>query len=327
MGQYPMRFTGFIVLATLALAACGQASETVADRIVDEFPEPADTVTSSPLPPSPPLQEYFDCLRERGAVVLAAHRGGPVPGYPENALETLDNGYAEGLTVFEVDVAESRDGVLFLMHDRSLGRTTTADGPVVDTDWDAIARSRLIDNDGTVTDFHPPKLTDVLLWAVENNAIVELDRKSSTSFRNIITAVRAANAENHSILITYNDNDVGEVARLAPDMMLTASMRGSRDLARLEEIGVDRENIIAWLGTREPDAAAVSRVSAEGVEAAFGTLGRPGERLDDAWLADGDASEFQTLIDDGHVLIATDRPLEIAPQISADDLAITACDR
>ena len=322
-----MRFTGFIVLATLALSACGQASETVADRIVEEFPEPAESVISSPLPPSPPLREYFDCLREQGAVVLAAHRAGPVPGYPENALETMQHGYDEGLSVFEVDVAESRDGVLFLMHDRSLGRTTTADGPVVDTDWEAIARARLIDNAGTVTDFHPPKLTDVLLWAVENNAIVELDRKSSTSFRNIITAVRAANAENHVILITYNDNDVGEVARLAPDLMLTASMRGSRDLARLEEIGVDREYVIAWLGTREPDAAAASRVSAEGVEAAFGTLGRPGERLDDIWLADGDASEFQMLIDDGHVLIATDRPLDIAPQITADDRAITACYR
>lgn len=281
------------------------------------------TVSAAALP----LPAYFDCLRENDGLVIATHRAGPAPGFPENALETMQNALEAGFTVFEIDVAESRDGVLFLMHDRTLGRTTTLDGPVVDTDWEDISRARLIDNAGTVTDFHPPKLTDVLLWAIENNAIVELDRKSSTSFRNIVSAVRAAGAEDHTILITYDDNDAGEVARLAPDMMLTASARGNRDIGRLEDIGVKRENLIAWTGTREPDPAAFRRVLAEGVEPAFGTLGRPGQRLDDAWLADGDASEFAQLAADGLVLLATDRPFEIAPQIEADDRARASCPR
>ncbi|MEO0466205.1 MAG: glycerophosphodiester phosphodiesterase family protein [Pseudomonadota bacterium] len=323
-----MRFTGFIAISTLILAGCG-GGDTPSNSAAKN-PAASSTIVSNPSLPQDraralPLQDYFDCLREEGGVVLAAHRGGPVPGYPENALETLQFNFDAGIVVSEIDIAESRDGVLFLMHDRTLGRTTTAGGPVVDTDWDAIARTRLVDNGGTETRFHPPKLTDVLLWAVETGAIVELDRKSSTSFRNIVSAVRAAGAVNNAILISYNDNDAGEIARLAPDMMLTASARGSRDIARLEDIGVDPENLIAWLGTNEPDAAAARRVLEEGVEPAFGTLGRSGERLDDLWLADGDASEFQDLIDDGHVLIATDRPLEIAPQISADELATTVC--
>lgn len=109
-------------------------------------------------------------------------------------------------------------------------------------------------------------------------------------------------------------------------MMLTASARGNRDIGRLEEIGVKRENLIAWTGTREPDLAAFERLLAEGVEPAFGTLGRPGERLDDAWLADGDASEFADLAAGELVLLATDRPFEIASQIEADDRA-AACPR
>jgi len=320
-----MRLTGLITLSALAIGACGEPATRVEDRIAQDLPAPPDPASHSAT--APLLPAYFDCLRENDGLVIATHRAGPAPGFPENALETMQNALEAGFTVFEIDVAESRDGVLFLMHDRTLGRTTTLDGPVVDTDWEDISRARLVDNAGTVTDFHPPKLTDVLLWAVNNNAIVELDRKSSTSFRNIVSAVRAAGAEDHTILITYDDNDAGEVARLAPDMMLTASARGNRDISRLEDIGVKRENLIAWTGTREPDPAAFERVLAEGVEPAFGTLGRPGQRLDDAWLADGDASEFARLAADGLVLLATDRPFEIAPQIEADDRARESCQR
>lgn len=319
----------FSVFAVAALAACGavQTADDAPQPIVEADPPAAIETQSAPDSALMPIADWMDCLREEGGLAIAAHRGGPGPGYPENALETMQRGLDAGLTVFEVDVAESRDGVLFLLHDRTLGRTTTGDGPVVDTDWETIAALRLQDRAGTVSDFSPPKLSDVLLWAVENDAIVELDRKSSTSFRNIVTAVRAAGAENHTILITYNDREAGEVARLAPDMVMTASAYGARDIARLAQSGVKPENLIAWTGTSDPDPAAFERLRAEGVEPAFGTLGRPGQRLDDEWLADGDASEFQDLVDAGVVLLATDAPLEVAAALDADDVAASACPR
>ena len=327
-----MRQFSVFAVAAVAAVACGAAQsgdgpeelEQVPRNVSEELIEHHEVQTASALMP---IADWMDCLREEGGLAIAAHRGGPGPGYPENALETMQRGLDAGLTVFEVDVAESRDGVLFLLHDRTLGRTTTGDGPVVDTDWETIAGLRLEDRAGTISDFSPPKLSDVLLWAVENDAIVELDRKSSTSFRNIVTAVRAAGAENHVILISYNDREAGEIARLAPDMVMTASAYGARDIARLAQSGVKAENLIAWTGTSDPDPAAFERLRAEGVEPAFGTLGRPGQRLDDEWLADGDASEFQALVDAGLVLLATDEPLEVAAALDADDIAASACPR
>lgn len=315
------------------LSGCGadeavRPGESAADRALGETVadvRSAGVEASGERSPGQDLPTVFDCVRDAGGLIIAAHRGGPGPGYPENALETLQRGLEAGLNVFEVDVAESRDGVLFLMHDRTLGRTTTGNGPVVDADWADIAATRLRDRAGTATDFAPPRLTDVLLWAVENDVILELDRKPSTSFRNIVSAVRAAGAQRHVILITYNDNDVGQLARHAPDMMLTASAFGARDIRRLEQLGIERENLIAWTGTSEPDAAAFARLRAAGVEPAFGTLGRPGERLDDIWLADSDASEFEALVEDGLVLLATDAPLDVANALQADDIAATRC--
>lgn len=302
-----------------AFAACSEPAPAK--------PDIAPTSEASALPEinTSNLPAFFDCVREAGGLLIASHRGGPAPGYPENAIETLQYGHDAGIRVFEVDMATSRDGVLFLLHDRSLGRTTTADGSVANTDWDAIARSRLVDNDGKITNFHPPKLTDALLWAIESGAILELDKKETTGWRSVITNVRAAGAENNVLLITYTDEDAALVQRLAPEMMLTAGARGDRDLGKLESVGVDPAKVIAWTGTRAPDPAAWARLRREGVEPAFGTLGRSGERLDDEYWADGNPSEYVDMVDDGLVLLATDEPYRVAEALIEDDRALNAC--
>lgn len=323
-----MALRTFLIAAAAVgiLSACGGVSDEMAD--VEVMPpagtERSETV-SAPQTTRAPMPEFFDCLRENGGVVIAAHRGGPYPGLPENSLEAMQANYDRGIRLFEIDVAESQDGQLFLLHDRTLQRTTTIEGFVAETDWADIRDARLKDRDGTVTRFSPPTLQDTLEWAVTNNAIVELDKKDTAGWRGIIQAVREANAEQNVILISYSDDQAATIADLAPDLMLTASARGARDIQALVDRGVRQDRLIAWTGTREPDGPAWARVSREGVEAAFGTLGRPGQRLDDTYLADGDGSEFAALEADGLVLLATDAPLEAAEAMSGDERAVEAC--
>lgn len=278
--------------------------------------------TESAPPSRTPLAEVMDRARESGALFVAAHRGGPKAGYPENALQTLQHGFAAGVRVFEVDVAESPDGVLYLMHDRSLRRTGGHDGEVADTAWDVVSALDLRDTDGARTGFRPPRLSAALDWAVGAGALLELDRKPTTSFASIIAEVRAAGAEEQVLLITYRDEEAAEVARLAPELMMTASVWDDAQRARLEGAGVDMTRVVAWMGTRAPDVARIAELGADGIETAFGTLGRPGRRLDDAYIEDGDASEYQALVDAGLTLLATDRPYFVVEQLTADDRAL-----
>ncbi len=308
--------------AMAMLAGCSEPGATAPEETASAAPDGFERVTRIA-----PLPELFDCLRETGGVVVAAHRGGFAPGYPESALETMQHALSQGIRVFEVDVASSRDGVLFLYHDDRFGRTADGEGYVADTDWADIARLRLKDEAGELTGFHPTKLTDALLWAKQHGAILELDRKQTTGFRNIIEAVHAAGAEHNVIMISYSDEEAGAIAKLDPALMMTASARGDRDLAKLEALGVDLTRVIAWTGTREPDPPAFARLVKEGVEPAFGTLGRKGERLDDQYWEDGDGSEYQRLVDDGVVLIATDEPYRVADWLLADDEGWEACAR
>lgn len=292
-----------------------------------DAPDAAPVVKGAALPAinTDDLPGFFDCVRESGGVLIASHRAGPAIGFPENALETLQYGYDKGIRIFEIDMATSRDGVLFLLHDRSLGRTTTANGSVADTDWNEISSARLKDNDGRETRFHAPKLVDALVWAKENGAVLELDKKETTGWRSVINAVREAKAENNVLLITYNDRDAGLVQELAPEMMLTAGARGDRDMDKLRRLGVKPEMVVAWTGTRAPDSLAWERLEREGVEAAFGTLGRRAERLDTKYWADGNPSEYLDMIEDGLTMIATDEPYRLADAIVEDDRALNAC--
>lgn len=307
-----------VIAAGLGLAACAPAT--------NESPPPNLPVAQTPDNRAA-LPVWFDCLRESGGLVIAAHRGGPAPGYPENALETLQRGAGAGLYMFEVDVAETADGVQFLLHDDMLERTTTGEGRAADKTWDEISGLRLIDNDGEATRFHPPRLADVLDWAVAKGVVLELDAKRSASYDTMIDAVRDAGAQDNVILISYTQGQARALARLAPDMMLTADARGRDDIAALVRAGVDPSRLIAWTGNERTDTAAWAALRAEGVEPAFGTLGRAGERLDDAWRADGDLSEYVALAEDGVVLIATDAPVDVAAALSADETAFSACGR
>lgn len=273
------------------------------------------------------LPALFDQVREAGGLLIAAHRGGPAPGYPENAIETMEYGLGRGIRVFEVDVAESQDGRLYLMHDRSLRRTGGHDGGVADTDWSVVRTLDLRDPNGEPTGFSPPLLTDALRFAKQSGAILELDRKQTTSFRNIIEEVRAEGAENHVVMISYSDDEAIEIARLAPDLMMTAGVRSAEQRERLAAAGVDMTRVIAWLGTRAPDPEAMRALAATGIESAFGTLGRPGRRLDDVYAADGDASEYQELVDAGLTLLATDLPYFVADRLEADDAAVELMER
>ncbi|MEL6323641.1 MAG: glycerophosphodiester phosphodiesterase family protein [Pseudomonadota bacterium] len=309
--------TVWAALGFIIMSACGGAPDSA----------PASTETTEGPPAlrlSDPV-DFFDCVRESNGILIAAHRAGPGAGLPENALETMQANFAAGIRIFEVDVVTSRDGVMFLHHDRSLGRTTTGDGAVADTDWADISDLSLKDIDGAVTPFRPLRLTDALDWAVETGAILELDKKETTGWRSLIRAVETAGATNQVILITYTEDDAALVQNLLPDAMLTASARGGRDIAALEDLGIDRRRLIAWTGTRAPDAAAWDRVRNEGVEAGFGTLGRRGERLDDTYWADGNGEEYRQLVADGLTLLATDEARRVADFLTEDDRALNAC--
>jgi glycerophosphoryl diester phosphodiesterase len=307
-------------MAVLVAAGCGQPEDPTAAASTGPA-EPAaseQAVVSSPpkgRPAPANLVARLDCLRQSGGVVLIGHRGGPTRDYPENAIETLERTYLAGTHASEIDIAQTKDGKLVLMHDDDLDRTSTGTGLVSDHTWAEISQLKL-ETYSKATEFHPPLLSDALAWAVKNGAILELDKKKSAPWGPIIAEVRAAKAENNVFLITYSDDQAAEVHKLAPDLVITASINSPGQLDHLTSLGVNAEHLIAWTGTSDPDPALWKALASRGIESAFGTLGPRRSSLDGKYWEDDDGSEYDKLVSDGLPILVTDLTDKVSRHLS-----------
>jgi glycerophosphoryl diester phosphodiesterase len=294
------------MIFALVLAACEQpARQSGADQTSGQALAPAD------------IGAFFDCLRERGQSVVAAHRGGPAPGYAENAIETFANTIAQTPALLEIDIRRTKDGVLVLMHDETVDRTTTGAGPLDQLSLAELQALRLEDNGARALEAQAPTLRSALDWA-KGKAILELDVKRGVAFEDVVAEVRAAQALDRVIFITYSDDAAVRVHRLAPDMMLSVSIDEISDLDALAARGVDLTRVLAWTGTEAPNAALNLALAARGVEAMFGTLGHPERSWDGRFAREG-REQYAAFAETGLTLIATDRPREAARDLDVHD--------
>ncbi len=253
------------------------------------------------------LPNYLSCLQDQGVALVSAHRGGPAPGYPENAIASFDRVLAAGPMLLEVDVRTTSDGVLVLMHDRELERTTTCSGRLVDTQMAALRNCRLKDNDGGVTEFSVPILADALAWA-KDRAILQLDVKARETFPATLELVKQADAFDRVVFITYAPGTAAMVAELHGEAVISTTIETMDEVDRLAESGLSLDRLIAWVGYGEEKRELVAQLDARGVMANFGTLGF-GDSLDDQFASSGNDQGYRDIAESGVDLIASDRPL------------------
>jgi glycerophosphoryl diester phosphodiesterase len=297
-----------VLLAGVLLSgACGEAPSVVRPPV-----SPA-AYRLTPLD----LGAFFDCLRERGHAIVAAHRGGPAPWFAENALPTFERTLSQAPAMLEIDVSRTRDGALVLMHDDTLDRTTNGEGRVRDRTLEEIRALRLEDEAGRALDAHPPTLREALDWA-RGRTVLGLDMKPGASFEEVIAEVRAADAMRRVVFIAYSDDDAVRAHDLAPDMMLSVPVDEIGELDALAARGVDLSRVLAWTGIEAPDPAFNAALARLGVEAMFGTLGPPESSWDGRFARDG-RDQYAAFADTGLAVIATDRPAEASRDLDAHD--------
>jgi glycerophosphoryl diester phosphodiesterase len=328
----------FLFAAVLLAAACSDPKDPTATASTGPVqPSASEPALASPADsadresraylqrlPRPPLHEALDCVREKRGILLIGHRGGPTRDYPENAIETLERTFKAGTRGMEVDIAQTKDGVLVLMHDDELDRTTTGEGLVSDRTWAEIGQLKL-ETYSRTTEFHPPKLEDALAWAVKNNALLELDKKKSAPFDPIIAAVRAAKAENHVFIITYTDEQAIEVHAKAPDLVITATVRDAAHLDGLLSKGVKADRLVAWTGTEDPNLELWQALGERNIESAFGTLGPRSSSLDGKYWEDDDGSEYVALAVGGLPILVTDLTDKVSRELKREISSAALC--
>jgi glycerophosphoryl diester phosphodiesterase len=107
-------------------------------------------------------------------IIVTAHRG-DWRNAPENSLQAFKNAITMGVDIIELDLNKTKDGVIVIMHDQTIDRTTDGKGKPGDYTWSELKQFHLKNGLGRVTAHGIPTLQEVMLL-VKGKVLINLDK-------------------------------------------------------------------------------------------------------------------------------------------------------
>jgi glycerophosphoryl diester phosphodiesterase len=179
---------------------------------------------------------------------IAAHRGGSAL-WPENSLLAFQSAIALGSDLLELDVHQGRDGVVAVIHDATVERTTDGAGAVASMTAADLRRLRLRGLDGASTPERVPTLDEVLAAAAPSSVglLIEVKEPAPAARydgleERVLAAVAAAGLQARATIMAFDPRVIARVRELAPRMRTTFLV----GRAAVERAGVRPEVSVDW---------------------------------------------------------------------------------
>ena len=236
-------------------------------------------------------------------IVVIAQRG-EHRAHPENTLPAFQAAIDAGADFFELDVRTTSDGLLVLMHDAKVDRTTNGSGAVRDLTFDQI---RALDAgakfDARFAGTRVPSFDEALALAHDRIGVY-VDSKD-IAHDDLAAALKKADMLN-SVVIYGGAGFLKKVQALIPTVKV---MPEAYSAVTLEKLLVDLKPSVAGFdaGDFKDDAIAVAKRA--GVAIYVDRLG-----------AADNPSAWQDAVDRGAAGIQTDRPAELVEYLKARKL-------
>lgn len=190
------------------------------------------------------LQDYFT-YREDKPIIISGHRGGMLPGYPENSIEGCEKTLSFMHSFFEIDPRLTKDSVIVLMHDATLERTSNGTGKVSDYTYEELQQFNLKDRQGNLTPYKIPTLIEMLEWR-KGKTVFNLDNKqvpweiysrllNENKWSNIILSVRSL----EEALYYFERND---------QVMFCVAIFNMEDYTKYKNSGIPWKRLMAYVG-------------------------------------------------------------------------------
>ena len=126
-----------------------------------------------------------------GRTVIISHRG-MAGSAPENTLASVREAIRRGAEFIEIDVRRSADGVIVLMHDLTVNRTTNGRGRVGEWTWDEISRLDAGSHFSPAFAGEPVPTLDDALESIESSSItLVLEVKQPDRYPGVATQIAA----------------------------------------------------------------------------------------------------------------------------------------
>ena len=169
----------------------------------------------------------FD-LREmaRGKVLVAAHRGTWMGNIPCNTIMAFNTALAEGADIIELDISRSLDGTLYVFHPGRENVYMHSEKLIAEMKDEEIRPLRLVNTDGTETQYPVPLFDDVL-EALKGRCVINID-KFPRYPQEIVNTVRRHGMVDQALVKTKQDPRCYDMMEeLAPDFAYMTFARES----------------------------------------------------------------------------------------------------
>jgi glycerophosphoryl diester phosphodiesterase len=205
-------------------------------------------------------------------VEVIGHRGAAAFA-PENTLESITAALDAGADGVELDVRMSEDGVLMLMHDPDVSRTTNGSGRVAELTASALA----------ALDPPVPSLPEVFA-TVPRDALLVLELKGhpweagydpGEPVAHALAAALVAEGERRVVVSSFNPVGLGVIRAEAPGMRTAVLTSEAFDLGSNLAAAVDGGHDECHVPGRLVDAAFVTRAHEAGKRVVAWTVNDP----------------------------------------------------
>jgi glycerophosphoryl diester phosphodiesterase len=173
-------------------------------------------------------------------VLVAAHRA-TNPNYPENSLAAIAESIRIGVDIVEIDIRKSKDGVLVIMHDKTIDRTTNGSGKVDDFTLAELKEFRLkFGND--ITDEQIPTFEEVL-QLTKDKMLLDVDFKleGEASVRQTFDLIEKYGMEDQILFFLYDYPETVQYQKLNRKIKIMPraySRKDIRAIRKLQDISI-----------------------------------------------------------------------------------------
>ncbi len=277
-----------------------------------------------PVRPLAPHPFFAKAPVDRASIV--AHRGG-ASLRPENTLWAFSAAQAMGADTLETDVHATADGVLVLLHDDTLERTTTINGPVAALTWEAVQAAdagagfaRGTQRPYAGQGLRVPTVAETLARFADARFVMELKPEDPAVARALCAVLREARAESRVLVGSAHDGALNAFREACPRVATSMAEGEVRWVYALSRVGLAHWYPTPAVAMQIPeeaegmliaDAAMIAAAQARGVKVQIWTV--------------NEAETMHRLLERGVDGLITDR-VDVARQVlRARARAASAC--
>lgn len=157
--------------------------------------------------------------RKKPAVLVMAHRGASADA-PENTQSALVKAVEAGADYSEIDVHQTKDGVIVLLHDKTLQRTTGQAGNIWDFTWEELKRLDAGLWFGKTFEGEPiPTLEEIIRYAdgrIKLNIEVKISGFEPGIVRKVVDTIHRESFVDDCLVTSFDREAVERVKELDP---------------------------------------------------------------------------------------------------------------